>query len=605
MAWTIHGYRNEAGAMSRGRLKRTAGLVALGLLSAIVSAAQPGPREQWLTATSGPFTIYSNARPAKTQDVLLALEQLRTVISAMSPVAAGSERPTVLYAFANRQSGAPYFTAPARSDVVHMSEYLVGLDATHIVLNAAENPAEVLPWVYRAYLGQELLRRFPELPLWARSGLGHFYATMQVEKQGTVRIGRPDKHHLDMLRKVNWIPLGQFFGLNRDSGIMNSGRSRQIFEAQAWLLTHYLMTATPKEGKGQQRPASAFFAALDSGLTPEEGLRQVFGLGIEGFERALLGYSRGATLSYFTITLEDLPQGDYALQPVTLPEMSLRLGQHLVRAHSPPPVETIERHLQPLFADPDLAGDALATLAELRRKSGRLGEAERLYERALAARPSQALSYLKYADFLADSGASVEVQRQALESALERNPNLGDAWAKLAKTHRGGGERDYARHLERALEFMPERTDLAYNLAMAHLRAGDSAAARQVVAQRLRNPDDRQLVTDALSEIGRFETVSASNQALRSGDLDSAIEGLEAALAQAADPVTREQIQGALDRLERQAARQARVDRYNNAVAMLNEGRKAEARESLATLLEEVEDGSLKTAIQDVLAQLE
>lgn len=576
-------------------------LACLSLALATAATAQPGPKERWITASSGPFTIYSNAKPGKTEDILLALEQLRAVLDAMNPVT-GHERPTVLYAFGSQRLAEPYFSTPVRDDFVHMAEYHVGPSATHIVLNAGEPPGDVLPWVYRAYLGQDLLRRFPDLPLWARKGLGHFYATLQVERNGTVRIGRPDKVQIEALRTINWIPLEQFFGVDRDSVVMRSPHSRRIFEAQAWLLTHFLMTA-PADASGT-RPASAFFAALEAGRTPEEASQRVFGLTSRGLESRLRGYSRGATMSYFSLTLDSLPRGGYAFADVSREEMSLRLGQHLVRSHRPPPIETIERHLEPLFGDPALAGDALAALARLRQDSARTEEAGALFTRALAGGPRQASSFLHYEAYLEASGGSPAERRGALERALELDPGLGEAWARLAVTHREGEAADYARHLERALELMPERADLAYNLAMARLREGDAAAARRIVAQRLRNPDHRQWAADAEREIARFEAVSTSNRALQSGDIEGALTGLRTALAEATDPAVRAQIEGSISRLERDRERGAQIDAYNDAVALINDGRLDDAERHLQALLGEVADSALRESIEQLLTQL-
>ena len=67
----------------------------------------------------------------------------------------------------------------------------------------------------------------------------------------------------------------------------------------------------------------------------------------------------------------------------------LRLGQHLVRALTPPPIELAELHLKPLTESPEHAGDALATLAELRQKSGRLEEARAHAARSVELMPEE------------------------------------------------------------------------------------------------------------------------------------------------------------------------------------------------------------------------
>ena len=516
-------------------------------------AAQPSAKTTWVKAETPRITVYSSARAAKTRELLLAMEQLGAVMSNFGEVYEGPEPPTVVLAFDRGRDMEAYLSSPPQKGITTMVEYGIGAHGTMMVMNASAVTDEVLPWAYRAQLGQDIVRRYPRLAFWARTGLTHFYATMQVERNGKVRIGRPDARHLRRLRDYSWIPLEQLFRLDRQS--LRQGDVVSQFQAQAWILTHYVMTG----GGGDPSLGGRFYGALGQGLAPEEAIRAVFGAGVSDFQGQLQRYARGLTLKYFTIEIENLPEGGYEVTPVSREEILLRLAQYLVRTIEPVPVETAEKHLLPILDHPELGADALMTLAEVRESSGRMDEAGELYSRGLAAGPREAMSYYAYALFLdADEGA-MEERRGLLKRAVTLAPWMGDAWARLALTYHAGKPAEAAQHLLRALRLEPNRGDLALNLVTAYLNLEDPAAARDVVGRLLVGAERSRERSTAEREISRFEQRARYN---------------------------------------------AQVDAFNEAVAKINDGRREEGQKLLEELLAETEDEKMRESITRALLRL-
>jgi tetratricopeptide (TPR) repeat protein len=530
----------------------TTALVLL-LFASLQAGAQPPASDTWVKAETPRISVYSNGRAAKTRELLLAMEQLGAVMSNFGEPYEEPEPPTVVLAFDRSRDMEAYLSSPSGKGVTTMVEYGIGAHGTMMVMNASAVADEVLPWAYRAQLGQDIVRRYPRLSLWARTGLTHFYATMQVEKNGKVRIGRPDAGHLRRLRDYSWIPFEQLFRLDRRS--LRQGDVVSQFQAQSWVLTHYVMTG----GGGDPSLGGKFYGALGLGLAPEEAIRAVFGLGISDFQTQLQRYARGLTLKYFTIEIPNLPEGGYDVTPVEHEEILLRLGQYLTRTIKPVPVEIAEKHLLPVVDHPTFGADALMALAEVREISGRSAEARELYARGLAAEPREARSYYAYARFLGENGEALEERRTLLEKTVALAPWMGDAWGRLALTYHASDPGAAVEHLRRALRLDPDRTDLARNLVTAHLNLGEVAAARDVVARLLVGAERSRERSSAESDIARFETTARHN---------------------------------------------AEVDAFNDAVAMINDGQREEGRRLLQELLAETDDEKIREAITRTILQL-
>lgn len=316
--------------------------------TAIPASAQPPEKLKWIKTEAAGVVVYSSSRAAKARNLLEAIEELNVVMSNFGTSVEDPSPPTVVLAFDRSTDIEPYLSSPSNKGITRMAEYGIDAHGTAMLLNASQAPEGVLPWVYRAQLGQDITRRFPELPLWARTGLTHFYATMQVERSGKVRLGRPDQRHLRRSRDYSWIPLEQFFRVARDSPLLSNGDTLAQFQAQAWVLSHYAMTG----GGDDPRLGGHFYAALGGGLTAEEAIREIFDSTVAEFQGELGRYSRGMTLKYFSIQVADLPADNYEVTAVPRAELLLRLGQYLVRTVEPIPVEKAEGHLLPIVEDP-------------------------------------------------------------------------------------------------------------------------------------------------------------------------------------------------------------------------------------------------------------
>jgi tetratricopeptide (TPR) repeat protein len=551
-------------ALLRTRTLRGLGLTCIPLACILctpgTAAAQPIPKGEWTATATEHFVVYGNAGEAKLREIVVELDQLRQLMALTGsdePLVGG--RPLTIVVFRNEAAFEPYMRTPPTRGTVLSSESYIGADRSWVLLNGTRPPGELRPWAYGAYVSHYLARRHPTLPAWLRHGLSAFYSTAQIESKGTVRLGFPPEQAMKTLREYSLVPLAQFFQLDGSSAFVDTAQGVATWNAQSWLLAHYLMSGG---GRDPQR-GGAFFRLVTGGVSAEEAVREVFGVDLESFESSLRGYVNSPTLAVFTLKGQTFTEPVAQPVPMDSAEVAYLLGLYLTSAHSPPPVGLVEEHLLPLTKGGSRQADALAVLGELRRQTGRSEAATELFAEAEALGPREASSYyfiaVHYQEL--DPEGRQEAIRACLKRAIEIDPGFGWAYARLdrAYDYRNAPPEAIA-NLEAAVRLLPDMPSLPYNLVIRHLNNSDPETARQVVETYLGTPDRTRERRQALDQIAQAE---------------------------------------------RHLKRGRQIDLYNLALSRYNAGDYSAAREPLTELLEIVEDADIERSARKLLEALD
>jgi tetratricopeptide (TPR) repeat protein len=148
-----------------------------------------------------------------------------------------------------------------------------------------------------------------------------------------------------------------------------------------------------------------------------------------------------------------------------------RLGEHMV--------ELDGQTLLPLERTEDGELEEVFRLAEEAEEEGRPIEAARLYQRYLAADPSDSMAAFNRANCLRASGETEEATR-AFMQAIKLDPSFVEAWFNLADLMSAEGKpRSAKRHLSKAVALDPTYADAMFNLAKLEYEAGNLAEARR------------------------------------------------------------------------------------------------------------------------------
>ncbi len=589
-------------------MRPSAGVVAAlvvgsAFLGVVDLAGQPGPRDKWVQDRTENFLVYSSAARPKTREVIESLEHLRQVMARFGASGDDLERaPITFIFFRNQKAFVPYMRTPPTPGTVRSWDSHFGEGRDYLLVDGSQPPNEMLPKAYEAYAGYLINLNYRELPYWLQVGMGRFYGAAEIEPGRTVRIGMPVERYVRRIREYSMLPLEQFFRVEHDSPYLDNVDNLRTFNAQSWLITHYLLTG----GGGDAERSRATFNAMRGGVSTEEAIRANLGMDLDRFERTLTAYARERTLPVFTLEENFLVEQEVPLEEMSTEEISYELGLYLTSAHRPPPVALVEAHLEPLTTEGSpWRADALAVLAQLRVETGRLDEARSLFAQATDLGPQEATSYYRYASFLEEHGggeADVATTRECLQKAVELEPGFGEAWALLASSYGTAEPAEALGYMEQAVTLLPDRPDLAYNLAMMHLRNHDIDSARTVANSYLRG--EPSWYEQALEVIDRNALVEKTNAANQAGDLETALELYRELFEATTDPGERARLQIEIEQYEKAIARKAQIDLYNRAIELANARDYAGASEVLRELLPSVTEVDLRVQIEQMLEQL-
>lgn len=458
----------------------------LGALAAVVTAwsspcvarAQDG---HWLRLESPGFIVYTSGSEQRARSAAQDLE--------------------VFDALLRRMTDAPAARSPTKLEI-----YLLSSDQFHNTFNMGQNIAGF----YRASVdqiaayeiysqasgfdGQDVL--FHEYahhfmyqyfnnayPAWYVEGFAEFVATAVL---GTERItlGRSNAGRFQSLLSGTWLPMER---LITAMPLSLNGTEMEMFYAQSWLFTHYLVLTPDANAKFQ-----AYVHALRQGQAPEAAFQTGFGMTPAQMQAVLHAYLRSAPNAIALTRPAAVEQ-----TPITSSHLSAAADDlMLLNARLRQSVQDSERaallaHVQQLAAR--YPGDAFATLT-LARAEDTLGShqaARAVLEPYLAANPNdvealylEGLSYLRDAD-----DAEGEARLQTLSQArryfgrgFHQNGNDVPTLYRYAETYNGVGMNDatfdnYVNVLLLAHQLAPQVPDISFGTAGALMSKGRNAEA--------------------------------------------------------------------------------------------------------------------------------
>ncbi len=310
------------------------------------------------------------------------------------------------------------------------------------------------------------------------------------------------------------MPLGEVLGAEHDSPLYNTSANRDVFYAESWALTHYLLIGDPAK-----RPQLfAFLDRLGAGAPVEQACREGFGMPVSAMENELRGYVQQLTFPAQIVTFAE-PIASRASAPgrvLSESAVDARLGDFLMNMGRR---EEAEARLQKALAANPHETVALLSLGELRFRQERESDALEYLARAASLDQNSYEAQWAYGRALLrrvsgpPTAAVVEQARAACARALELRPDSADAMGGLALAYLAAGERlDDARRLaERAAQLDPSEPTHVLLLAQVLASQRNFAAARAALGPLLGSPrpEIRDQARALMSRIVTYESSAA------------------------------------------------------------------------------------------------
>jgi len=485
--------------MLHAHVRRTLGFAVIAVMLVGIfgsAAAMPGAKERWTETRTPHFVLFSDAGEAVVNEIGLRLERLRHVLSRLpGDLDLDPYRPTYIYVFKDWSSAKPYF--PKTLEGGRVGGAFLGRTLANYVLINASPELDAQSLIHHEYLHAVMHQNFPHLPLWLGEGMAEFYSTFWADEE-QAEIGGIIDDYLQRLRSDGLMPMGEFFAVTEDSREYQDSRFKQRFHAQAWALVHYLMMARPEHRlqlfasmKTWQREADS--DARGTGLLP-------FTVG--EIEARLEAYLKALDIPQSRLRTADWPADTVAATlPLERTDVLFRLGDLLAYTGSDDHRKTGKHFEAALRLDPGHA-PSIAGKGMLALRSGDPGVAAAQFREASRLDPSSGLyPYLQAQALLREALGSrrpvplaspppdprVVAAARLLEQAVQRAPRLVEARVSLGYAHLLGAG-DAARGIEElsaALEMLPGRMDVAYQLYVMQLRSGRRDEAVELAARTL------------------------------------------------------------------------------------------------------------------------
>ena len=469
----------------------------------------------WTRVRTTHFVVIGDAPASFINRIAAHLETVRAALLHLLPAHYfAAHAPSVVIVFRDEASYAP-FKPPHRdrraSDIA--GYFQAGADGDHITLHAGHADDSTTLHVAAHEYTHELFRRGnPRAPLWFREGIADYYGSLRVIAPDRIRLGDRLESRAASLRGGAFIDLRTLFAIDVYSPEYNERSGTPLFYAESWALVHQLMDDPVRRAQ-----LARYLESIDAGEAHDAASRRAFAADYATLEAGLRGYIKRDRYRPQIIRLATPLAAHAAPAHASLAEAE-------AAAYSGDLLLAIDRDdeadaylARAIEFDPALAR-ARVSLGILRLRQNRIDEALAHLEHAVALAPDDARARYAYADALRRDTSEADrtlagydertgLLRRHLRETIRLAPGSPHAYRLLAEIELERGDDtnvmlavlDKALNLTtptaRAKQLRPPPGDnqnaaprdrlqdeLLLLLARVHLLAGDTRAARSVLA---------------------------------------------------------------------------------------------------------------------------
>ncbi len=466
----------------------------------LASGSDAAAREQWRTARTQHFEVFSSASEKKTREVIVLLEQFRASFIATFALQPAHEPRVTVMLFDSDRAFTPYKPLYEGKPKEVSGYFVGGKDEVVIALTLASADGEwddPLETVLHEYVHLLLHTRGLKLPTWLNEGLAEVFSTFRVNG-GTVEYGRPKDLYVTLLNHSALMPMSRLLAVDESSPDYNEETRAGMFYAQSWAMAHYLICGEDR-ANAQRLGRYLQEMALEPGDSDRK-FREIFAEDFGRLESKLRGYLQGGR--YFQrsgpVPLANLAgrialraatdfERDFALlnlrwrvqRPGDTMLAALRLAQQ--EPNSPRPHELLAA-IAAQDGEFERAYDGWQRAAELRSESSFAAvQAARWKIRGLGARADLSLRLPE---------AEAAQMRLWLDRALTRSPRDDDALEVLAWVEARAPEFrvSIVNLVQSRVQTLKDPNPALLALAVIRSRAQDVATATSIVQAVLDSP---------------------------------------------------------------------------------------------------------------------
>ena len=381
----------------------------------------------WTVAASAHFRVYSQAGAGAARNTLEWFEQLRAFFQRLG-FALDGRPPVLVIGFRSQRDYDQYRLRPAAD------AYYVGTEGRDYIVVPSLQPDHAGVAAHE-YAHLALHANGIILPAWLSEGLAEYFSTLQMGQHG-VKLGGDLPMRSQALQRGNWIPLPQLLAATNDARAGTQRAEAGLFYAQSWALVEMLILSPAYKTRFPE-----LLTQLSTGVSSVDAFPAVYRKPLDAITADLRRWTNGGGAPA-TILPPVFTDG----APISVANLSLRESRLL--------------------------------MAELLFHIGDLNRAEAAYRQVLQEGPNEAEVYGALGSIALRRGDR-ESARRDWQMAIQRgvgDANLCYRYALLAD-ELGLPQHEIIDALERALQLQPDFDDARYKLALMNNNSGNYAAA--------------------------------------------------------------------------------------------------------------------------------
>lgn len=464
------------------------------LVLATAVAAREKP-DRWLEVRSPHFIVAANGNEKQARQAADQFERIRAVFQKAFPgFRVDPAAPIVVLAVKDEKT----FNAltpiewQKKGQLKRSGMFLRGPEKNYVLLRLeaeGDNPYHVLYHEYTHLLVHEGLTA---IPLWLDEGLAEFYGNSEIQGKD-ILLGKPSGPDLQLLRESKLLPLATLFAVDHSSPYYNEDNKGNMFYAESWALTHYLMF---QARQGEKNPLRDFTQLLAHDVDPTSAAARAFG-DLKGLQNVLEGYIRQSAFKYALVKgSTEVDEDEFKVRELSPGDEKALRGDFL--AHNQRYSEARDLLNEALEEDPNNA-QAAESLGFLAFQQGHTSEGKKWFTQAVKLNSQSYLAHYYYAVMTmqaAPNSSDATQVETSLRSAIKINPNFAPAYDALATFYGLRGEKLDEAHMLSLQAVTLEPGFVRYRLNAGSIllrmnRADDALRVAKMALAIAKTPEDQ------------------------------------------------------------------------------------------------------------------
>lgn len=456
-------------------------LAVLGVAGLVATAW--GREATWVKVEAPEFTLIGTLPAKAAVERAEAFSQFIAALGEFVPVDRRMLPRLTLVVFDRDKEFAPFRPLNTEGKPKDVAGFMAHWSSWAVAGLSAEDGAQAASTIFHEGVHWFLHGSDRSIPVWVDEGLAEVFSTFESDGK-TLSWGKAIGHHVAMLRQMRPMPLEQLMVTGREGLFHGDGLETNVFYAQSWVFTHYLMFGK-RDRTAPGIGLNEYAAALGTEPTIAAAFTRAFGASPKEFDQSLARYLRSGR--YYVSKRPVAALAPLTAVPASAVEVSAALGRlALGGGHT---VVGVRYGEAAVAADAgyvpgvELLGHALLASDEKER-------AVEQFERAATLGSLDFYTYLTLGGEAINgrsSDAFSEAEARTIANYFKRALNLrplnNEAYAGLAMIVFAIEQPDASDlpFLERGCSLFPADARLTLGVAVVKRRTGDPAGARALL----------------------------------------------------------------------------------------------------------------------------